>query len=207
MSDDLKERRTQCIVSVPPRHRRDTDTSCPFRYFRHRLKHREVLFAFPGGYLMDAPNLHSRRTIRYRGYDYTQPGAYFVTFCAAKGHEYFGRIAAQQMVLNPVGQIAHDCWRAIPEHHHHVQLDEFVIMPNHGHGIVSPGLQKRGCLECREGHNVLCPYRDAPAVGTRTIVSCSAKRRSAGRTDTIYRVLPCKSGGNLDAGNPLATER
>jgi len=85
---------------------------------------------------MDDPNLHSRRTIRYRGYDYTQPGAYFVTFCAAKGQECFGRIHDQTMVLNPLGQIAHDCWRAILEHHHHVQLDEFVIMPNHGHGII-----------------------------------------------------------------------
>ena len=85
---------------------------------------------------MDNPNTHSRRTVRYQGYDYTQPGAYFVTFCAAQGREYFGRIHDQMMGLNPLGQIAHDCWRAIPDHHQHVQIDEFVIMPNHGHGIV-----------------------------------------------------------------------
>jgi hypothetical protein len=87
-----------------------------------------------------------------------------------------------------------------------------------GHDISCPGLQKRGCLECREGHNVLCPYRDAPVVGTRTIVSWPAKRGigrscghelscpglqsggSAGCRDTNYRVLACKSGGLWSAG-------
>jgi REP element-mobilizing transposase RayT len=85
---------------------------------------------------MDFPDIHSRRTIRYAGFDYAQPGAYFVTFCAAKGREVFGRIQDQTMVLNPLGQIAQDCWSAIPEHHPYVELDEFVIMPNHGHGVV-----------------------------------------------------------------------
>jgi putative transposase len=85
---------------------------------------------------MEPPMIHARRTIRYAGYDYTQTGAYFVTFCSAKGVECFGRIHEQTMVLNPLGQIAYDCWCEIPAHHLHIRLDEFVIMPNHGHGVL-----------------------------------------------------------------------
>ncbi len=85
---------------------------------------------------MIPPNLPDRHTTRFRGYDYTSPGAYFITICSAKGIECFGRIHRHEMLLNPFGQIAHDCWMEIPNHHPHILLDEFVVMPNHAHGVL-----------------------------------------------------------------------
>ena len=77
-----------------------------------------------------------RKITRLKGFDYTQPGAYFLTTCCAGRIERFGVICDQTMVLNPVGEIAEACWKAIPEHFPHIQLDDFVVMPNHVHGIL-----------------------------------------------------------------------
>ena len=78
-----------------------------------------------------------RRSIRLRGYDYSQPGAYFVTICI---HDHkqrlFGDVADGKMALNDAGECAQRCWSAIPAHFPDVKLDGFVVMPNHVHGII-----------------------------------------------------------------------
>lgn len=79
---------------------------------------------------------HRRRSIRLQGYDYTQTGAYFVTLCTYKREHLFGHVANDVMVLNDAGITVADCWLAIPDHFPHVELDEFVVMPKHVHGIV-----------------------------------------------------------------------
>ena len=82
------------------------------------------------------PDKHHRRSIRLQGYDYSQPGIYFITICT-KNHEcLFGEILNGEMRLNEFGKIAHQCWLEIPQHFPHVQLDEFVVMPDHIHGII-----------------------------------------------------------------------
>ncbi len=83
------------------------------------------------------PEKHHRRSIRLKGYDYTQPGAYFVTIHAHREvGMIFGDVVDGVMQLNGAGQIADDCWRAIPEHFDYVTLDVWVVMPNHMHGIL-----------------------------------------------------------------------
>ncbi len=82
------------------------------------------------------PKIHHRRTIRLKGYDYSRPGAYFATICTNNRQCLFGRIADSQMALNNAGLTAVQCWQAIPDHFPHVQLDAFVVMPNHVHGIL-----------------------------------------------------------------------
>ncbi len=77
-----------------------------------------------------------RRSIRLRDYDYTQDGAYFVTICTAGRVCRFGEIVDDEMHANDQGTIAMACWQAIPEHCCSVSLGEFVIMPNHVHGII-----------------------------------------------------------------------
>jgi REP-associated tyrosine transposase len=77
-----------------------------------------------------------RRSPRLRGYDYSQSGAYFVTICTYKRAHWFGRITDAAMVLNTIGQTAAACWDALPEHFAEVELDVYVIMPNHVHGII-----------------------------------------------------------------------
>jgi len=79
---------------------------------------------------------HRRRPLRLRGYDYTRPGAYFVTVCAHRRACLFGRIVDGAMHPKVFGMIVEACWRALPEHYPHVGLDAFVLMPNHVHGIL-----------------------------------------------------------------------
>jgi len=82
------------------------------------------------------PARHHRRSIRLRGYDYTQAGAYFITICT-QGREYlFGEVADDEMHLNEYGRIVRDVWFDLPNHVSNVVLDAFVVMPNHVHGIV-----------------------------------------------------------------------
>ncbi len=80
--------------------------------------------------------IHRRKSIRLKHFDYSQPGAYFITICTHNKECLFGRIENGEMILNPAGEIVEQCWMEIPSHFPSVQLDEFVIMPNHIHGIL-----------------------------------------------------------------------
>ena len=82
------------------------------------------------------PDKHHRRSIRLREYDYSQAGAYFVTICTKDRESIFGEIAGGEMRLNSFGKMVQTCWLDLPRHYPHVELDAFVIMPNHIHGIV-----------------------------------------------------------------------
>ena len=82
------------------------------------------------------PGIHHRRSIRLKGYDYSQAGLYFVTICTHQRLPLFGEIIGGEMILNAAGIVAEKCWLAIPEHFPQFKLDEFVIMPNHVHGII-----------------------------------------------------------------------
>jgi len=78
----------------------------------------------------------NRRSIRLLGYDYSQAGAYFITVCTQGRACLFGDVADGEMQLNDAARMVEQCWHDIPIHFPHVELDEFVIMPNHVHGIL-----------------------------------------------------------------------
>ena len=78
---------------------------------------------------------HHRRSIRLQGYDYSQPGAYFLTLCTENRECLFGDVVDGVMVLNEVGQIVEDAWLDTPALRPNVELDAFVVMPNHFHAI------------------------------------------------------------------------
>lgn len=80
--------------------------------------------------------LPQRCSIRLCGYDYSQEGLYFVTICTQDKACMFGNIPDCEMVLNDVGKMAKHCWLSIPQHFSNAVLHEFVIMPNHIHGII-----------------------------------------------------------------------
>jgi len=82
------------------------------------------------------PPIRNRRSIRLKGYDYTQPGAYFVTICTQNRECLFGQITDGKMVLNNAGRMVADSWEWLAEQYDHVLLDEWVVMPNHLHGII-----------------------------------------------------------------------
>jgi REP element-mobilizing transposase RayT len=80
--------------------------------------------------------MKNRRSIRLKEYDYSQSGAYFVTICTHNKECLFGEIVDGKMILNDAGKIVQTVWYEISEHVDHVELDQFVIMPNHIHGII-----------------------------------------------------------------------
>ena len=84
---------------------------------------------------MDA-KFPNRQSLRMKGWDYATPGHYFVTCNTHGSRALFGVIVNGLMVMNETGRVAEECWRAIPAHFPNAQIDEFVIMPNHMHGIV-----------------------------------------------------------------------
>ncbi len=82
------------------------------------------------------PNQHHRRSIRLPAYNYTQAGAYFVTICTDQREWLFGEVVDGEMRLNEYGQIVEEEWLQTSIIRPYVQLDTFVIMPNHFHAIV-----------------------------------------------------------------------
>ncbi|MFA6081640.1 MAG: transposase [Patescibacteria group bacterium] len=80
--------------------------------------------------------LHYRKLNRLKNYDYSSSGYYFVTICVHKRSCVFGKVKNNKMILNVYGEMAEQCWLNIPKHFPDVELDEFVIMPNHVHGII-----------------------------------------------------------------------
>ena len=83
------------------------------------------------------PEIHHRRSIRMKEYDYAQPGAYFVTVCTRRHVCILGNVINGKVELNNFGNIVLICWNRIPKHFKNVELDECIIMPNHIHAIIN----------------------------------------------------------------------
>lgn len=77
-----------------------------------------------------------KNSLRLNGYDYAQAGAYFVTILAYRRLHHFGHISNDEMTYSALGDLAAACWNNIPKHFPSVEIDLFVIMPNHTHGIL-----------------------------------------------------------------------
>lgn len=82
------------------------------------------------------PEKHHRRSIRLKGYDYASPGAYFVTICVQDRECVLGDVLNGEMTLSDAGHTVQACWDDLPNHYSHVQLDAFIVMPNHVHGVI-----------------------------------------------------------------------
>jgi len=85
--------------------------------------------------------LPNRKSIRLKGYDYSQKGLYFITICCYQRAHLFGKVVLDNegktiTLLNEACEIAKQCWEEIPNHFQNVNLHEFIIMPNHIHGII-----------------------------------------------------------------------
>jgi len=78
----------------------------------------------------------NRQSIRLEGYDYSQAGAYFITICTQNRLHLFGRIVDGEMVLNGAGNMVFDQWMGLSQRFHAIELHEFIVMPNHIHGII-----------------------------------------------------------------------
>ncbi len=84
----------------------------------------------------DNTEKHYRRSIRLKEYDYSQAGGYFITICTHNWKNIFGKVVNGEMILNKYGKIVNEFWREIPIHFQNVEIDWFVVMPNHVRGIM-----------------------------------------------------------------------
>ena len=82
------------------------------------------------------PQKHHRRSIRLKGYDYSQAGAYFITICIKNRECLFGKITEGEMHLNEAGCMIDKWWQKIPEKFSDIELGQYQIMPNHFHALV-----------------------------------------------------------------------
>jgi putative transposase len=77
-----------------------------------------------------------RRSLRLPGYDYSQAGAYFITACTHNRAMLFGEVIGGDVRLNEMGTIVQQTWDDLPTHYHGIDLDAFIVMPNHVHGVI-----------------------------------------------------------------------
>lgn len=108
----------------------------------------------PKHHLPPAPR-PNRRSIRLQGYDYSRAGAYFVTICTQDGECLFGEIGDGAMRLNDAGKIVAAEWLNTAEIRAEIELDEWVIMPNHVHGILV--ISGRGDRPVHKGDRPVAP--------------------------------------------------
>ncbi len=80
--------------------------------------------------------MHTRKLNRLKGYDYSRDGYYFVTICVKDKIKYFGEVKNGKTILNKYGKIARQQWLWLEQQYPYIELDQFIIMPNHMHGLV-----------------------------------------------------------------------
>ncbi len=99
------------------------------------------------------PKIHHRRSIRLAGYDYSQPGLYFITICTRNRLCLFGNITNDEMIMNDAGRMVHKTWANLLRRFTGIQLNEHIIMPNHFHGIIV-GVPLRDVIQNKVGDMV-----------------------------------------------------
>src|SRR5690554_2640806 len=96
-------------------------------------------------------NKYRIESARLKNWDYGSNASYFVTICTKNRINFFGEVVGDALVLNAIEKIAMDCWIQIPKHFPFVKLGEYVVMPNHVHGIVVIDKQDNGRNNVSDG--------------------------------------------------------
>jgi putative transposase len=135
---------------------------------------------------------HRRRSPRLPAYDYRQPGAYAVTICTHSRAPLFGEVEDGEMHLNACGHAALACWQGLRTHFDHAEIDAFVVMPNHVHGIIMIGQTR--CA----GHDLLSGKTTRP----ETDASCGI-----GATEAFGRPVPGSLSTMVRSFKSAATRR
>ena len=145
------------------------------------------------GLHMERAEGRNRRSSRLKGYDYAGAGAYFVTICAQNRECLFGEIVDGKMLLNDAGRMVETVWDQLPIRFPHLELDEFIVMPNHIHGILVSHRTQTGDHKDR-------PYMAPDTVGYRK--SGEQKVRPDGRP---HGTLPGTVGRVVQAFKSITT--
>ncbi len=123
------------------------------------------------------PDVHHRRSIRLRDYDYSTAGAYFVTICTFERECLLGDVVNGEMRLNGMGQIVQDEWLRTAEMRNNIVLDEFIVMPNHFHGIIH--------IRDTVGAHCMRPDHNERTDVNRAHVGAPLRRRKSGSIGSI----------------------
>ncbi len=115
---------------------------------------------------------HHRRSIRLKNYDYSQGGAYFVTICTFNKECLLGNILDAKVQLSEIGKVVADYWRWLGQQYDYIYLDEWILMPNHLHGIIVITGQCKG--------------------GARTAPTKGDKRKPLGRLIGAFKTVSAK---------------
>ena len=86
--------------------------------------------------MREGSDSRNRRSIRLAGYDYSRAGYYFVTVCVNERRNLFGDIVGGKIMLNGAGIMVEDNWNKLQQRFQSIELDEFIVMPNHLHGVI-----------------------------------------------------------------------
>jgi putative transposase len=136
-------------------------------------------------------DIHHRRSIRLRNYDYSQAGAYFVTICTQNKDCLFGNISDGEMKLSEMGIIAAQCWDWLSGQYEYVDLDAYIVMPNHMHGILVIN-NSRGGSRTAHDNNDACEGDTVDSEGgSRT--APTIKRKSVGRLVGAFKTVSSKN--------------
>jgi len=131
-------------------------------------------------------NKYRIESARLKGYDYSSPGEYFVTICTKGMVEWFGEVVDGIMKRNDIGEFAHQMWMDIPTHHENITMDEYIIMPNHVHGIIV--LLEDRHVSIGEKTKFIIQSRDvACSVSTSITAKISPKHGSLGAIIRSYK--------------------
>jgi putative transposase len=133
--------------------------------------------------------------MRLRGYDYSKEGAYYVTMCTLERECVLGKIKDRVMILSRIGEIIKSCWETIPDHFENVELGDYVIMPNHVHGVILlRGVPSRDGVTC--GDNLICrgevtsPLHDPSATEPQRYTP--SRRATLGHVVALYKYQSTK---------------
>ena len=94
------------------------------------------MFSAMGNNMKYNPDIHQRRSIRLKDYDYSQTGLYFITICTQGRLRLYGKIIKGEMILNDAGISVNKWWNELECKYKNIELHEQIVMPNHLHGII-----------------------------------------------------------------------
>ena len=151
---------------------------------------------------------------RLPNWNYGSQASYFITICTKNKDHFFGEIENGKIVLTDIGIIAEKFWREIPNHFPHIELGNFVVMPNHTHGIliITGNILKRGdgvdddvvvdCMDCRGGamQRLYNPYNQPyPGQKNDKMSSISPKPGTISTIIRSYKSVVTKHAKQFDS--------
>jgi len=159
------------------------------------------------------PDIHHRRSIRLKGYDYSQTGLYFITICTQNRLCLFGEIKNGEIILNDAGIMIDKWWNELKHKYRNIKLHEQIIMPNHLHGIIQiineTGSVGADLRVCPDSDLRVCPDSDLRVCPDSDLRVCPDDTWQTSKTGQSHRIAPTgtEKSGERTLGERALGER